>query len=66
MSPEKPTTHYSIVTVLVERSGPALTQADANAMLLHKLRLLAVDNKDLVLTLVKRKGDETSYEDVLP
>jgi hypothetical protein len=58
--------HYSILTVIVERQGPSQTQTDADAMLLHKLRLLAVDNKDLVLTIVRKKGDETVFEDVIP
>ena len=35
-------------------------------MLLHKLRNLAVDNKDLVLTIVRKKGDNTVFEDVIP
>ena len=58
--------HYSILTVIVERSGSALTQEQADSMLLHKLRNLAVDNKDLVLTIVRKKGDNTVFEDVIP
>jgi hypothetical protein len=66
MSPEdtKPTKHYTLVTVLVEQATNALSPADAEAMLRHKLQTIAVHNKDLTLTIVRRKGDNTSYEEL--
>jgi hypothetical protein len=66
MSPEKPITHYTIVTILVERSGPALDAAGAKDLLIHKLRSIQITNPDLNFTLVTNKGGNTGYEPIIP
>jgi hypothetical protein len=66
MSPDKLKNHYTIVTVLVERNGPAVDAEVAKDLLIHKLRSIQITNPDLNFTLVTKKDGNTGFEPVIP